>query len=252
MNKDHEFAAQLREQVQLGMAEFLKATGAKHGPPVDLSETGQPPLAGREIAGPRPAAYMARKQSLYNKAASGAQLDGMFATVGDFFQAVRAGRRGPAVPRRREAGRAAVARSRRSRTLRLRGPVGWRVPDPGDVPVAICCCWRWRTRIVRPRATVIPMGSLTLPIPTVDDTSHVTTVFGGIETYWADEATAPTESQRQVPAGRPRREEADRLLHGADRAPRRRPRVRRVLRHGAPAGAGVRGGLPVHDRDRRR
>ena len=34
INKDNEFAAQLREQVQLGMAEFLKASGAKSGPPV--------------------------------------------------------------------------------------------------------------------------------------------------------------------------------------------------------------------------
>jgi len=37
INKDNEFAAQLREQVQLGMAEFLKASGVRNGPPVDIS-----------------------------------------------------------------------------------------------------------------------------------------------------------------------------------------------------------------------
>src|SRR5262249_46179207 len=48
--------------------------------------------------------------------------------------------------------------------------------------------------LVRPRATVIPMGSQTLALPAVDATSNATTVFGGIQTYWVDESTAPTET----------------------------------------------------------
>jgi len=88
INKDNEFAAQLREQVQLGMAEFLKASGVQNGPPVDISDTGSPTLAGREVVGLGPAGLMARKQSFYNKASYGAKLDGKFATVGDFMRAV--------------------------------------------------------------------------------------------------------------------------------------------------------------------
>src|SRR5258708_8249532 len=48
-NKDHEFAAQLREQVQMGMADFLKANGGRNGPPVGLSPEGAPTLNGKDF-----------------------------------------------------------------------------------------------------------------------------------------------------------------------------------------------------------
>ena len=49
--------------------------------------------------------------------------------------------------------------------------------------------------IVRPRATVIPMGSNTLSMPAIDSTSHATTVYGGVQAYWAGEAATLTASQ---------------------------------------------------------
>lgn len=49
--------------------------------------------------------------------------------------------------------------------------------------------------IVRSRATVIPMSTLKVPIPMVDDTSHATSVFGGVQFYWEEESAALTESQ---------------------------------------------------------
>jgi HK97 family phage major capsid protein len=50
--------------------------------------------------------------------------------------------------------------------------------------------------IIRPRATVIPMSSLRLPIPMVDDTTHASNaLFGGLTWAWAEEgATLPTTS----------------------------------------------------------
>lgn len=48
--------------------------------------------------------------------------------------------------------------------------------------------------IVRSRATVIPMSTLRVPIPTVDDTSHVSNLFGGVQFYWTEEAGQITES----------------------------------------------------------
>jgi HK97 family phage major capsid protein len=49
--------------------------------------------------------------------------------------------------------------------------------------------------LIRSRATVIPMSSQTLAIPTVDDVTHSGgTVFGGIQVYWVDEAQQPTET----------------------------------------------------------
>jgi HK97 family phage major capsid protein len=48
--------------------------------------------------------------------------------------------------------------------------------------------------IVRSRATVIPMSTLRVPIPTVDDTSHVSSIFGGVQFYWTEESAALIDS----------------------------------------------------------
>lgn len=49
--------------------------------------------------------------------------------------------------------------------------------------------------IVRSRARIIPMDSLTVPFPTVDSTSNVSSVFGGVVGYWTEEGATLTESQ---------------------------------------------------------
>ena len=49
--------------------------------------------------------------------------------------------------------------------------------------------------VVRSRARVIPMDSLTVPFPTVDSTSNVSSVFGGITGFWTEEGATLTESQ---------------------------------------------------------
>jgi HK97 family phage major capsid protein len=41
--------------------------------------------------------------------------------------------------------------------------------------------------VVRPRARVIPMDSLRVPLPLVDDTSHASNVYGGVAAYWTAE-----------------------------------------------------------------
>lgn len=51
------------------------------------------------------------------------------------------------------------------------------------------------TSIVRSRARVMPMDSLRVPIPTVDSTSNVSSVFGGIIGFWTEEGATLTESR---------------------------------------------------------
>ena len=46
--------------------------------------------------------------------------------------------------------------------------------------------------IVRPRARVIPCGSNAIGIPTIVDTTHASTVFGGFSAAWKGEAVART------------------------------------------------------------
>lgn len=46
--------------------------------------------------------------------------------------------------------------------------------------------------MVRPRARIVPMETLTVPFPTIDDTSHASNVYGGVTAYWTEESGALT------------------------------------------------------------
>jgi HK97 family phage major capsid protein len=48
--------------------------------------------------------------------------------------------------------------------------------------------------VVRPRATIIPMGSPRIHIPMLDETSRVSSVFGGVVVYRTEEGAELTES----------------------------------------------------------
>lgn len=53
------------------------------------------------------------------------------------------------------------------------------------------------TAAVRPRARIIPMDSLRVPMPTIDDISHANNVYGGVTAFWTEEggtlsASAPS------------------------------------------------------------
>ena len=61
--------------------------------------------------------------------------------------------------------------------------------------------------VMRPQATVIPMDSLRVPLPSIDDTSHTASVFGGVAAYWTAEgaaltATAPAFSRLVLEANK--------------------------------------------------
>lgn len=49
--------------------------------------------------------------------------------------------------------------------------------------------------IVRSRARVIPMDSLTVPFPAIDSTSNVSSIYGGVTGFWTEEGATLVESQ---------------------------------------------------------
>ena len=49
--------------------------------------------------------------------------------------------------------------------------------------------------VIRPRAFRLPMSSLNLSLPTVVDTTHASTVFGGVRGYWTPESGSYTASE---------------------------------------------------------
>src|SRR5215469_7176220 len=195
MASDPELQAQLREQIQLGVAEFV----GKDGEPAQR--------IGARLAGGRPqvtvdgtAAIARGKGAVYNKYAPGAELErkfeakDRFTSIGEMCLAIKEEARPTSNPRREELMRkmANVRSFQNSFGSEDPGAGGFLIPE---IMRSELLQLALEESIVRSRATVIPMSTLRVPIPTVDDTSHVSNLFGGVTYYWAEESSALPESQ---------------------------------------------------------
>jgi HK97 family phage major capsid protein len=161
---------QIAEQAQVEAAKMLATTRDGNGPAH---------LAAGMIPGVR--------NRQYRKRAPGAKVDHLFARSGpdtllrDFMQ--QAWYRTPANDINQE----------------LRNALSERVPSGGGflIPEVLrseVLQMVLEQSVVRKRARVVPMDSLRVPFPTIDETSHVSSVFGGIAAYWTEEAAAMTVS----------------------------------------------------------
>lgn len=182
-----EMKAEAREQMQLVLAEYLRESGSDAKPPVDL--------AGQHAANMAPQIQglpSGAKKSLYNKRAPGVHADGIFDDFSEFLRATWY-----KADRLRDFG---SLQPKRDRLLEVQNSYGSEVPGDGGflVPETLrseILQVSLETAVVRPRATVIPMSSLRVPIPMIDDTSHQSSILGGVVGYWTEEAAGLTESQ---------------------------------------------------------
>lgn len=190
----------IRDQVQSALFDMIRDNGGGKRPAVDLSNSlsfqgGRPVLAGDGSA-----AISKGKGTVYNRAAPGAAFENAyrpedrFTSIGEYCQAIR------------EEARPTSHAQRKSLLQKLDNVRSFQnsfgSEDPGAGGFLIPEIMRsdllqlaLEDSIVRQRATVIPMSTLRVPIPTVDDTSHVSTLFGGVQFYWAEESASLTESQ---------------------------------------------------------
>lgn len=176
--------AQVREQAQVIAAEALKMTRDKSEgvAPVKFA----PAERGARLRG------SSAERAIYNKYAPGNQADGIFDNPAEFFQATW-----------HKADRLKNWRDLSPKLAKLtdiQNSFGSEVPDAGGflIPEILrseLLALAIESAVIRPRATVIPMNSLRVPIPIIDDTSHVSNIFGGVQWYWTEEAAALTESQ---------------------------------------------------------
>lgn len=131
------------------------------------------------------------KPSYYNASAPGAQVDPIFASHGEFFQAISplANSFGNADDLREKLGRARKITNAMSSVIPADG--GFLIPEELRAEIMRVAL---QESITRQRATVLPMASKTLGLPVVDETSRVTSVRGGWIAYRTPESTAPTQS----------------------------------------------------------
>lgn len=186
-----ELTAQLKEAMQAGYADFLRdsrADGATGGPAIPHGYSGaataRPGLAAHQLAA-------AARQKLYSRKALGAGLDAeeYGRDWGSYLNALYG--KGSADDSSRVQFRDRLRKMRNAMSERVPSEGGFLVPENLRSDMLMLSL---EQAVVRPRARVIPMNSLTVPYPTVDDPSHASSVFGGVIGYWTAEAAALTES----------------------------------------------------------
>lgn len=187
VNED-QLEKQIKEQAQLAVAKLLEANGGSGRPPVDLAgdKAHQQQLRIKGL----PSGV---QKSLYNRRAPGVAADGIFEDASEFFRATWH--------------RASSARDyqnvlapKLAKLTEIQNSYSSEVPASGGflIPEELrseILQLALETAIVRPRATVIPMSSARVPIPTIDDTTHQSSILGGVQAFWTEEAAPLTESQ---------------------------------------------------------
>jgi HK97 family phage major capsid protein len=134
------------------------------------------------------------KGQLWDKRALGAKVDDKFTSAWEYFAAVHAtGRPQFNVPNKQDM----VARL--LQLQEIQNSYGSIVPSDGGflIPEILrseILQLALPTSIVRARATVIQMDSLKVPIPAVDERSRVTSIFGGLQFFWAAEGAPGVDS----------------------------------------------------------
>lgn len=158
---------QVTEQASAAVLEMFKRNGLNGATPTNRLELG------------------ASKAAAHNSSAPGAKLDGKYATFGEFFENALG----------KKSGMRPEARAKFEELMNYSSETG----DGGGYLIPE----EWRSQIfsgpemesaiVRPRATVVPMGSKTLHFPAIDFSTEVGETLGGFVFYWMDEGgTIPT------------------------------------------------------------
>lgn len=164
---------QIGEEVQRTLANFLRDNQAEGIKRVNLDHNKAPE---RKFA------------AAYNPKAVGAKADELFDSHADYLSAIWHKAASP------------EAHAKQAALKQLRNDYGTAVPADGGflVPESLraeLLQTSLESAVVRPRARVIPMASMVLPFPAIDETSHASSVYGGVTAYWTEESAALTESQ---------------------------------------------------------
>jgi len=172
-DRDLSIATQVKTEVQMVLADWLKETQPEGVARVDLT-----PRDVIEKGGSR--------NNLYNPKAMGASLDRDYKGSADYFHTIW-----------HNANRTADVQARLSK---IRNAFSSTVPSEGGflIPETLrseLLRVSLESSIGRPRARIIPMATLRVPFPAIDGTSNVSSVYGGIVGYWTEEGAALTASQ---------------------------------------------------------
>lgn len=191
----------LRSQVQSVMFDMVRDAGGGRTPNVDLGNMlnfrgGRPEL---RLSADGTRAISHGKGTVYNKFSPGAAMEqaisatDRFNSVGEYCAAIRADRMGANSSAQQDLVRKLhlVRQFQDSFAEEDPGAGGFLVPEEFRSELLQLAL---EQTIVRSHATVIPMSTLVTHIPMVDDTSHASSLFGGVVFYWEGEGASITET----------------------------------------------------------
>ena len=183
LDKDLSIQAQVREQTQIVLADWLKNQANNPDAEGYVARPSRPNLTPEAVLNE---SRITRAGGLYNPKAMGAAVDKDYASSSEFFSTIW-----------HNTNRTAAVQDKLNR---LRNAFSSTVPSEGGflIPEQLrseLLRVALETGIVRGRARVIPMETLRVPFPAIDATSNASSVFGGIVGYWTEEGAALTESQ---------------------------------------------------------
>ena len=196
--RDPEAKKQFKELLTEGMKEFWEANGATKEQlkrlPMDPSVTKGGKIL--EKAGFRLDTGMSRHEARQIAAyghGAGVGLDGKWPSLGDYLKSIDW----------QITTRQGVPEVLKVFSENVGSEGGFLVPEEFRAELLMMAL---ETAVVRSRARVIPMGALTLKMPAIRDTTHATSVFGGVQASWLGEAAdlstvrEPTFMQLQLTA----------------------------------------------------
>jgi HK97 family phage major capsid protein len=175
IKRDPEIAEQLNVQAYAFAQDWLKDHATVDAPLMKRLNLDSPSARGP-----------VRRNTLYNKNAAGAKHDGKFETLNDMMYAISEHSTKDAVLSKQ------LAELKNDLSSMKPSDGGFLIPENLRAELLTVALEK---AIVRSRARVIPMDSLTVPFPTVDSTSNVSSIFGGVVGYWTEEGATLTESQ---------------------------------------------------------
>nr|WP_277608005.1 phage major capsid protein [Streptomyces boncukensis] len=162
---------QIRDETQRQFAEILKGEQIEGINRLNLAPDAQPVARSR----------------YYNAKAPGASLDKQFTDWTSYLTATWAG----ATTQEAFAARSEIKKIQNSFGSSVPSDGGFLIPEQLRSELLRVAL---ETAVVRSRARVVPMETLTVPYPMIDSTSNATSVHGGITGYWTEESGTLTDS----------------------------------------------------------
>ena len=168
----------LGETVKEQMAEALRDSAVKRPPMSEEAITEGATMEGKEFGG----GWQGKDETKIDLAREAKGMDGQFKTFGEFLTTMAPG---------------TISRGGFDSRLKVLGESqgdqgGFLVPEQFTAQLLSLAL---EASVVRQRAFRLPMTSLNLALPTVVDSTHATTVFGGVRGYWTPESGSYTASE---------------------------------------------------------